>query len=243
MKTLNRTQKPLTGAIALVLTAWCLAGCSTTRRSKADPVAASLDAAATRVQAESQDLDATIGALDNLVNNPATDLKQQFQFFSTALDHLTDSADRVQRTEKRFRDKGADYFKEWDKQLAAMNFDSVRSRSGARRTEVSQDFDTISDRYEKDQVVVQPMIAYLHDVKKALETDLTVGGLESVKDIVAHADENARKVQTALGRLAADLSSSSARMSSVVAVTGTPQPAMGSLATSSTGHAWWHFWR
>ena len=243
MKTLNRTQKPLAGIIALALSALWLAGCGTMRHSQADPLAASLDAAATQVQAESQDLDATIGALDNLVNNPATDLKQQFQFFSTALDHLTDSADRVERTEKRLQEKGADYFKEWDKELAAINFDSVRSRSSARRTEVSQDFATVGDRYQKDQVVVQPMIAYLHDIRKALEADLTIGGLQSVKDIVAHADENTRKVQAALGKLAVDLSSSGAQMSSVVVASDNPQPAVGSLATRATGHVWWQFWR
>ncbi len=63
---------------------------------------------------------------------------------------------------------------------------------------------------------------YLQDIRRALRSDLTPGGLAAVKNVVTKADENAGKVQTALGRLATDLNASGTRMSSVVVQNAQP---------------------
>ena len=73
------------------------------------------------------------------------------------------------------------------------------------------------------QGVVQPLIGYLQDIRRALNADLTSGGLESVKSIATNANENAGKVQTALKQLASDLTLSSARVSSIVAQNARPE--------------------
>jgi hypothetical protein len=150
-----------------------------------------------------------------LVYKPSGDLKPQFRLFSSSLDRLVDAAERTSDTGKRVRERSADYFEAWDKQLADMNYEYVRKSSEARRSEVGTRFDTITHQYQQSEEVMQPLIAYLVDIRKALSADLTPGGLTAVKSIVSNAQENATKVQTVLTRLATDLAESGNQMSSV----------------------------
>jgi hypothetical protein len=80
---------------------------------------------------------------------------------------------------------------------------------------VSNEFNTVNQRYRENQAVIEPLISYLQDIRTALSTDLTQGGLNSVKQLVDNAEQNAHKVQAALARLTTDLSTSRTEMSSV----------------------------
>jgi hypothetical protein len=168
-----------------------------------------------------------MGTLDDLVNKPEADLKPQFKRFSKSLDALAASASRNERSEARVAQKSAIYFDAWNKQLATMNYEVVRSRSEARKAEVTNSLDSVTKRYHESQQAMGPLMNYLYDVRRALDADLTQSGIESIKPIVAKARENADKVQLALGRLTSELTASSTRMSSVVyqnASFGTNQP-------------------
>src|SRR5438552_14019335 len=61
-------------------------GCTTTGYKRSDAAARSLDAAAVQVQVQRQALGATMESLQDLVKQPAADLKPQFARFSGALD-------------------------------------------------------------------------------------------------------------------------------------------------------------
>lgn len=208
----------------------CLAGCASTPYHKGDAAAISLQDAASDVQGQSRALEIAMGTLDDLVNKPEADLKPQFKRFSKAVNNLTAYASRNNRSEARVSKKSAAYFEDWNKQLAAMNYEAVRTRSQTRKDEVTKYFDAVDKRYREAQDAMGPLISYLYDVRKALDTDLTPTGVESIKPIVVKARENADKVQLALGRLSTELTASSTRMSSVVyqnanlAPTGTNQP-------------------
>lgn len=190
----------------------------------------SLQDAASDVQGESRALEVAMGTLDDLVNKPEPDLKPQFKRFSKALDKLTGYARHNERSEARVTQKSAVYFEAWNKQLATMNYEIVRARSEARKAEVTNYFDSVNKRYRESQDAMGPLLSYLYDVRKALDTDLTQSGVEAIRPIVTKARENADKVQLALGHLTTELTASSTRMSSVVyqnasiAPTGTNQP-------------------
>src|SRR5436309_15901333 len=63
--------------IALALTLFC--GCASSSYKKSDAAAYGLQKAAIAVNAESQAIDVTLAALDNLVNQPAGDLRPRFE--------------------------------------------------------------------------------------------------------------------------------------------------------------------
>jgi hypothetical protein len=109
--------------------------------------------------------------------------------------------------------RSAEYFEAWDRELASMNFEHIRKNSENRKAEVSSQFGTINQRYQQTQEAVQPLIAYLQDIRRALAADLTIPGLAAVKGIAINADENAAKVRTALASLATDLTTSGSQMS------------------------------
>jgi len=97
-----------------------------------------------------------------------------------------------------------------------MKFDAVRDQSVSRKTQVSNEFNTVDQRYRENQAVMGPLISYLRDIRTALSTDLTAGGIQSVKPLADNAQQNARKVQGALAHLSDELSASGARMSSIM---------------------------
>jgi hypothetical protein len=200
--------------LSLCLLPLALAGCATTGYQKSDAAARSLQRASYTVQAESRALSLTLQNLKSLVDTPGADLKPQFKKFNAALDWLIKESDRNDKADREIADRSAAYFKAWDKEMETMSFEAVRSKSQGRRTEAANDFQRVHQRYLEAQNVMQPLLSYLEDVRKALGTDLTQHGLEALKPIVVNADENAGKVQLALTKLSSELSACGTRLSS-----------------------------
>jgi hypothetical protein len=204
-----------TGTLGFAMATLCLAGCASTPYHKGDAAAVSLQDAASEVQGQSRALEVTMGSLDDLVNKPEPDLKPQYKRFSKSLDNLASYAKRNERYQARVRNKSGDYFEAWDKQLATVNYETIRTESQERKTEVINSFNSVNKRYRESQDAMGPLLSYLYDVRKVLDYDLTPSGIEAVKPIVSKARENADRVQLALGRLTTELASSGSKMSSV----------------------------
>jgi hypothetical protein len=192
-----------------------LSSCATQGYQKGDMAAASMQKAATEVQAEQRALDATVAALGDLINAQGGDLSMPFKRYSYALDHLIASARHTETTGRTMELKSASYVEAWDRQLQSIDYQHIREVSEARRAEVTNRVQAINQRYHESQSVVQPLISYFEDIRKALSTDLTPAGLASLKEVVQNANNNVAKVQTALDALATELTDSSARMSSI----------------------------
>jgi len=190
--------------------------------NKSQMAASSLQMAAADAQLESRALDSTLAALNDLVNKPPVDLRFQFQQFSNNLDQLIAAARRNDVSARRLGERIGAYFESWDKELVGMNYEAIRTRSEARKAEVTGQFDSVYGRYHETQAAVRPLVDYLADIRKALKTDLTLNGLEAMKSAVTNANANAAKVQTALAKLAPDLSASGTQMSSVTVQTAQP---------------------
>lgn len=206
-----------------------LSGCASASYQKADVAAESLQKAAVEINIESRAIDTAMGTLDDLVNKPAADLRPQFERFDASLNWLIDSAKRAEQAADRASKNSQDYFQSWNKDLGRINYEAVRDQSVSRKTQVSEEFNSVEERYRQNQAVVEPLISYLRDIRISLSTDLTGGGLEAVKPLVENARENARKVQTALAQLSDDLAASSNRMSSTAS-----QEAASKAAVSET---------
>ena len=202
-----------------------MCGCASPYR-QGDAASASLHRAATEIRAESGAIDATLASLDNLVNNPGPDLRPQFARYSHSLDLLVAASTRAEKSAEVAKQKSADFFESWDKRTADIKFEAVRDQSVSRKTQVSSEFNTVNDRYRENQSVIEPLISYFQDIRTALSTDLTMGGVQSVKTLADNAARNAHKVQTALARLSDELYDSGARMSSIGP---REQPAVGGV--------------
>ena len=185
--------------------------------------ASGLQSAADEVQAESRALDLTMGALKDMMNEPTPDLKQPYKHYSAALDHLVAAAERTEATGVRMAQRNADFLQAWDKQIATIDYQHIRELSQARKAEVTSRCEAVNHRYADSQAAVRPMIDYLQDIRRALNADLTLNGLEALKPVAQNAETNAQKVQTALTALANELTDSGTRLSSVTAATQVTQ--------------------
>lgn len=220
-----------------ILVALCLAGCASSSYKKADAASSSLQKAATEINTQNRAIDATMGALDDLVNKPAPDLRPQFTRFDATLDWLIDSSKRAEKAADNANKKSEDYFQSWDKDLSNINYDAVRDQSVSRKTEVSNELNAVNERYRQNQAVVEPLISYLRDIRTSLGVDLTAGGIASVKPLVENAQQNARKVQTALLQLSDDLTASGTRMSSLVTQDSQPKGGVSDTTQVTQRHA------
>ena len=201
-------------AAALALAVVCLAGCHTTVYQQGDRAAGSSRTAAAEVQTQSQAIEATITALSNLVYQPAADLRPQFQSFSTALDRLVAAAKHGGVTGSHLVRSNSAYFDAWNAQLTTITNADVRSRNEARRGDVINQFNAALKQYTEAQGALGSLVDYLQDIRRALSTDLTAGGVEAVKPLVSTGSANASKVQSGLTQSRANLSALSTAMSS-----------------------------
>ena len=201
-------------AVGLALTVCYMAGCSTTVYKPGDRSADSAQAAAVAVQTESQSLTGTMSTLNDLVDKPGADLKPQFQSFSAALDSLVAALKRGETARDHLVRSCAAFFASWDKQLTTITNTDIRSRSEARKADVSKQSDAADNRCVEAQDALRSLISYLQDIRRALSTDLTRNGVQAVKNLVSKANTTADKAQAALAQADTNLKASSTQMSS-----------------------------
>lgn len=178
-----------------------IVGCSSAGYEKAADTATSLTKASDGIAKGNALVDQTLAALGDLVNNPKPDLRKQFGTFNDAVTRLSSTAKDVDGKAKGMKSQGADYFKNWDKQLAAMKNEDIRNRSEARKGEVASKFGRISQSYDETRAAFAPFMSDLRDVQKFLSTDLTAGGLAAIKDVAAKANKDAQPLKASLARL------------------------------------------
>ncbi len=200
----------------MAIAALWLAGCSTANYAKSEAAAISMQRAAAEVQAESNAVQLTVAAMNELFQEPGADLRQPYRHYSTAVDRLAAAARKTQATGQRMAQRNTAYLSAWDKNLKTIDYDHIRELSQNRKEEVTERFEAVKRRYEESQQAVEPLLTYFRDIRTALGTDLTSGGTESLKTVVENAGRNAEKVQTALAALDEELNASGARLSSIM---------------------------
>jgi hypothetical protein len=210
-----------------------LSGCASPSYKKADSASSSLQKASMEINTENRAIEATMTSLDDLVNKPAADLTPQFTRFNSSLEWLIDSSQRAEKAAAEANKKSREYFEAWDKEVGSIRYEAVRDQSVSRKTQVSEELNTVDQRYRQNQAVVEPLIAYLKDIRTSLSVDLTAGGVASVRPLAENAQQNARKVQGALAQLSQDLAESGTRMSALVSQ-DTQQPRGGVSDTTQT---------
>ncbi len=198
---------------ALALAAALIAGCSSTGYDKASDTASSLQKAAEGIDQSSNQVEAVLTALSDLANNPGADLKPQYKKFDTSVSTLFSTAEDVASAATGMKEKGNDYFKSWDEQLAQIKNEDIKHRSAERRLEVQKRFTDVKRSYLESSDAFKPFMSDLKDIRTVLSTDLTVGGVASIKGVAGKADKDAVPLRSALGKLSADFKALGVSMS------------------------------
>lgn len=183
-----------------------VAGCATTGREKAADTGEALIKAAGRIANSSALIDQTVAALNELVDHPRPDLRPQFEAFKASLNRLVPAVQDVEDTTANMQSLGADYFKKWDTDLATINNEDLRNRGEARKAVVNARFAAIGAEYANLKTAYAPFMSDMRDVEKYLSTDLTPGGVATIKPTADKANRNAGPLRDSIAKLSAEFS-------------------------------------
>lgn len=171
---------------------------------KAADTSSSLQKAAHDVRLGNGQIDAALFALSGLVNSPDADLKPQFNKFTAAVEKLETLSADIGKQAADMQASGADYFRSWDEELAKINNEDIRYRSTSRKNAVAARFERVRVTYVQTKSAFVPFLSDLKDIRTALATDLTPGGIASVKTIANQAGDNVPPLRESLGNLEAE---------------------------------------
>jgi DUF2959 family protein len=212
-----KTIQLIRNLFTLTAAAGLITGCASDNYNKSASTAAAFTKSSGMITKGNTLIDVSLADLNDLVSNPAPDLRKQFDMFNDAVNKLDVAAKDIASKAEKMKSQGKDYFAKWDEELAQIHNEDIRSRSEARRNEVAANFDRISRQYDETETAFLPFMSDLRDVQKFLSTDLTAGGLAAIKDPAAKATSDAVPVKESLGRLSDEFKSLGVSMSPTTA--------------------------
>jgi hypothetical protein len=196
--------KTLMSFVAIAACGVLITGCISPGYEKAGTTSTSLRDAAQGIDNALGPLDTVVAALSDLVTNPGPDITPQFQKFSAAVSNLESLANEVTSREAAMRQQGAAYFQKWDEELAKIQNDDIQTRSLDRKNEVAARFAKVRVSYAQTTANFAPFMSDLKDIRTALATDLTAGGLASVKGLASKANDKVLPLRESLISLSTD---------------------------------------
>ena len=199
----------ITCAAAAVL----LSGCLSRSYDKSAATGTALQATAAQIYQGNAQINLVMASLNNLVERPQADLRPQYDKFSEAVNQLQSLARDVNDKATDMQAKGADYFKDWDQQLATIKNEDIRARSEKRAKEVQAKLFALNGSYQEAKTAFKPFMSDLKDIQTALGNDLTPAGIDAVKKTVAQANKEVKPLKKTVSKLGDDFKSLGVSMS------------------------------
>jgi hypothetical protein len=110
--------------------------------------------------------------------------------------------------------EGLAYFQKWNEERAEIQDGPLRIRSFDRKIAVGTQFEDVRSSYAKSKTEFDPFMSDLKDIRTALGTDLTPGGLDSIRSLANKANSTGRPLRESLVLLSEQLKMFGADLSS-----------------------------
>ncbi len=169
-------------------------------------------------------LDTVVKSLTDLTGNPQPDLRPQFKSYKTAVSDLDSIATKVRNAATAMDGKTEQLMTEWDKQLALINNEDIKSRSLERKNEITEQLTQIKESFASSKQTFNPVMSDLKDIVTYLETDLTPGGVAAIKNTAAKAIAGVPELRQSMDEISRNFKELGLSLSSVQPV---PEPAPG----------------
>lgn len=199
--------KKIISLVSIIAFGGFIAGCASTGYEKAGTTSNTLRQAAQSIDNARAPIDAVLASLSELVNFPAPNITKQFQKYDAAVNTLDAQAAEVRTNATAMQEQGAAYLQKWSEELAKIQNDDIQNRSMDRRNATTARFKEVKASYVKTNAQFALFMSDLKDIRTLLATDLTVGGLDSIKGLSAKANEKALPLRESLVRLSDDFKS------------------------------------
>jgi translation initiation factor 2 beta subunit (eIF-2beta)/eIF-5 len=171
----------------------------------ADKTGASIAEFRDEVLTIKKEVDATLVALDKVVATATTDPRKAFKEFDSAVPRIDDAAKKAKKRADDMRARGADYFKQWEKELATVSNPEIRQLAEERKAKLQGSFGSIKTFMEPARDQFNALQADLKDLQKYLGNDLAIGGIDAAKNLIAKTKTEGQSVVQSLDKVIAEL--------------------------------------
>jgi predicted nucleic acid-binding Zn-ribbon protein len=192
------------------------AGCVSKSYDKGAATAAALQSSADAVTQTSTKVNDVLAALNNLTFKSQGDLRDQYDAFVSSAKNLNEANDNLDNKVIQVRNAAASYFESWTNQINAIQSPELKQRSTDRMNEVTAKLKDVDASYEDVKNSFKPFTSDVKDIQTYLGTDLTAGGLNTIKDIVSKTKVDAVPLRDSIKQLQASFSSLSTALSPVL---------------------------
>lgn len=206
--------KTLISILVLSAGIMLVSGCASSGYQKADTTSTSLQEAAEGLENALAPLDNVVATLADLVTHRGRDLTPQFKKFSAAVAKLESRANEASGRTATIQAEGSSYFQKWDEELAKIQNDDIQTRSKDRKDAVAARFERVRASYVQTTADFAAFLSDLKDIRTALATDLTAGGLNSVRSLADKTAERAPTLRRSLMQLSTEVKNLGVSLSS-----------------------------
>ena len=151
-------------------------------------------------------------SLDQIAVTATTDPRKAYEHYSKAVEGVEKAADRAKKRAENMNAQGEEYFKTWEKQLSEVHNPEIRRLAEERKVKLRTTFDGIKTAAQDTKDYFPGFLADLKDLRTFLGNDLTVGGVDSAREIIQKTRKDGAKTQGALDGLIAELNSVAAAL-------------------------------
>ena len=187
----------LLGGIAGLVGIGGLTGCaSTTAAPHIEETHESMSVTRSSINAGSAQIDDVLASLNAL--GGTSDLKTTFASYEEAIKLLEKDATRVRERWAKLTANADDYERHWERELEKIQGAQARAISESRRDEFRARIAELRDSFASLKDAYDPFLSQLNDVRLVLASDLTPGGVASIRPLRHRANDLARDLRERL---------------------------------------------
>jgi hypothetical protein len=207
----------LTGtSVALAAVLAVLAGCASSSYDKGAATSDALSSTAAAVADTSTSVNGVLASLNNLTFKSAGDLRDQYDALVSASKDLSSSMKALDSKVVALKATADSYLADWTNKMSNIQNDELRQRSADRKAEVEGKISDVQSSYQGVTNSLAPFTSDVKDIETYLGTDLTPGGLATIKDIVSKTKVDAVPLRDSIKKLQGSFTSLSTALSPVM---------------------------
>jgi hypothetical protein len=171
---------------------------STTLLANQQQLAASIKDTRVETLRTSEQLKATLSALNALTKQKKGDLRPAYNTYCSEVSRTAAAAACTHTRLQWMGSDGRKYFQDWQNTVNGIANESLRKKSQKRLDAVQKSYDKVGASLQQAGVKFVPFLSDLSDIQKALATDVTAGGVKAIKSTVKSANWNHQYVDDAI---------------------------------------------
>jgi transcriptional regulator with PAS, ATPase and Fis domain len=205
MKKQNKSQwlNPLLALACAALMAGCAS--SNSGYQQADQTGEAINTLRTDVLNIKKAVDASMKAMDDLAASASKDPRKAYEAFAKSVTQVENAGNTAKKNAETMQAKGAEYFKQWETQIATVQNEKIRDLAQKRKAKLQEAFGNIKKSAQDAKESFPIYLADLKDLRTALSTDLTVQGISSLKGVFKKTKKEGVEVKENLDDLEAEL--------------------------------------